>query len=240
MLRQVVTQLLAELDGVGADNDGVFVLAASTMPWDVDPALRRPGRFDRTVLVVPPDDEARHAILTDHPRDRPVENVRLGPLVARTAGFSDADLAHLCEAATERALLDSVATGTARMITHDDLLAAAAELRPSTGPWFTTARQVALYANGDGAYDDLVAHMKEAQAAVTGARRRAALLVDARQYERARPELARAMAEDPDDGPRSWCWRSSSSGSGTTRRPWRPSSAPPPSASRRPPTSRPG
>ena len=161
VLRQVVTQLLAELDGVGADNDGVFVLAASNMPWDVDPALRRPGRFDRTVLVVPPDDAARHAILSYHLRDRPVENVRLKPLVARTAGFSGADLAHLCEAATERALLDSVATGTARLITQDDLLAAAADLRPSTGPWFTTARQVALYANADGTYDDLVAHMKK-------------------------------------------------------------------------------
>jgi AAA+ superfamily predicted ATPase len=161
VLRQVVTQMLAELDGVGADNDGVFVLAASNMPWDVDPALRRPGRFDRTVLVVPPDDAARHAILTYHLRDRPVADIRLKPLVARTAGFSGADLAHLCEAATERALLDSVTSGTARMITQDDLLAAAADLRPSTGPWFTTARQVALYANGDGAYDDLVAHMKK-------------------------------------------------------------------------------
>ncbi|WP_285592436.1 ATP-binding protein [Actinomycetospora sp. NBRC 106378] len=160
VLRQVITQLLAELDGVSADNEGVFVLAASNMPWDVDPALRRPGRFDRTVLVVPPDDDARRAVLEYHLRDRPVENVRLKPLVARTAGFSGADLAHLCEAATERALLDSVSTGTARMITQEDLLAAAAEVRPSTGPWFTTARQVALYANGDGSYDELATYMK--------------------------------------------------------------------------------
>ncbi|MDL5158630.1 AAA family ATPase [Actinomycetospora termitidis] len=160
VLRQVITQMLAELDGVSADNEGVFMLAASNMPWDVDPALRRPGRFDRTVLVVPPDDDARRAILEYHLRDRPVENVKLKPLVARTEGFSGADLAHLCEAATEHALLDSVSTGTARMITQDDLLAAAAELRPSTGPWFTTARQVALYANTDGTYDDLAAYMK--------------------------------------------------------------------------------
>ncbi|NYD35036.1 tetratricopeptide repeat protein [Actinomycetospora corticicola] len=160
VLRQVITQLLAELDGVSADNEGVFVLAASNMPWDVDPALRRPGRFDRTVLVVPPDGDARRAILEYHLRDRPVENVALKPLVARTEGFSGADLAHLCEAATEHALLDSVATGTVRRITQADLLAAAGELRPSTGPWFTTARQVALYANGDGSYDELAAYMK--------------------------------------------------------------------------------
>ena len=161
VLRQVITQMLSELDGVSAGNEGVFVLAASNMPWDVDPALRRPGRFDRTVLVVPPDDEARRAILDLHLRERPVENVKLRTLAARTEGFSGADLAHLCEVATERALLDSVATGTARMITQDDLLAAAAELRPSTGPWFTTARQVALYANTDGTYDELATYMKK-------------------------------------------------------------------------------
>ncbi|MFC5062496.1 ATP-binding protein [Actinomycetospora atypica] len=161
VLRQVITQMLSELDGVSAGNEGVFVLAASNMPWDVDPALRRPGRFDRTVLVVPPDDEARRAILDLHLRERPVENVKLRTLAARTEGFSGADLAHLCEVATERALLDSVSTGTARMITQDDLLAAAAELRPSIGPWFTTARQVALYANTDGTYDELATYMKK-------------------------------------------------------------------------------
>jgi SpoVK/Ycf46/Vps4 family AAA+-type ATPase len=161
VMRSVVTQMLSELDGVAADNEGVFVLAASNMPWDVDPALRRPGRFDRTTLVVPPDDEARRAILGYHLRDRPVENVSLRSLVARTSGFSGADLAHVCESATERALLDSVTTGQARMIRQDDLLGAVAEMRPSTGPWFTTARQIALYANADGTYDDLVAYMKK-------------------------------------------------------------------------------
>ena len=53
-MRGTVNQLLAELDGVGSDNEGVYVLAATNQPWDVDPALRRPGRLDRTVLVLPP------------------------------------------------------------------------------------------------------------------------------------------------------------------------------------------
>src|SRR5262245_4364317 len=67
--RNVVVQLLAELDGMGADNEGVFVLAATNQPWDVDPALRRPGRFDRTILVVPPDLDARRKILEVHMRE---------------------------------------------------------------------------------------------------------------------------------------------------------------------------
>src|SRR5262245_6817283 len=67
-MRTTVNQLLAELDGMEGNNDGVFVLAATNAPWDVDPALRRPGRFDRTVLVVPPDREARRAIVEYHLR----------------------------------------------------------------------------------------------------------------------------------------------------------------------------
>jgi SpoVK/Ycf46/Vps4 family AAA+-type ATPase len=62
-MRGTVNQLLSELDGVDSANEGVFVLAATNQPWDVDPALRRPRRFDRTLLVLPPDGTAREAIL---------------------------------------------------------------------------------------------------------------------------------------------------------------------------------
>src|SRR3954447_15630251 len=71
-LREVVVQFLAELDSFGNDNEGVFVLAATNHPWDVDTALRRPGRFDRMQLVLPPNLEARKAILAFHLRERPV------------------------------------------------------------------------------------------------------------------------------------------------------------------------
>src|SRR5437764_1245622 len=66
--RNVVNQLLAEMDGVDRDNDGVFVLGATNHPWDVDAALLRPGRFDRMALVLPPDRPARAAILGHHLR----------------------------------------------------------------------------------------------------------------------------------------------------------------------------
>ena len=67
-MRTTVNQLLLELDGVNGENEGVFVLAATNHPWDVDAALRRPGRLDRTVLVLPPDQEAREAIFRHHLR----------------------------------------------------------------------------------------------------------------------------------------------------------------------------
>jgi SpoVK/Ycf46/Vps4 family AAA+-type ATPase len=146
---------------VDADNEGVFVLAATNAPWDVDPALRRPGRLDRMLLVEPPDAVARDAILRYHLRDRPVAGVDVAGLARRTEGFSGADLAHLCETAAEKALLDSARTGEVRMIEMRDLEAGLQELRPSTGPWFDAARNVALFANEGGQYDDLVAYMQQ-------------------------------------------------------------------------------
>ena len=70
-MRNTVNQLLSEMDSLGGRNDGVFVLGATNHPWDVDSALRRPGRFDRMLLVLPPDGPARAAILRHHLRDRP-------------------------------------------------------------------------------------------------------------------------------------------------------------------------
>ncbi|MFF5917482.1 AAA family ATPase [Streptomyces flavochromogenes] len=161
-LRNVVNQLLTELDGIasGAGNEGVFVLAATNVPWDVDIALRRPGRLDRTLLVLPPDATAREAILRYHLRERPIEAVDLGKLVKATEDFSGADLAHVCESAAEAALLDSARSGSVRLITTKDLLGAAKQIKPSTEPWFAAARNVAMFANEGGLYDDLLAHLK--------------------------------------------------------------------------------
>ncbi len=160
-MRSTVNQLLLELDDVTSANEGVFVLAATNHPWDVDSALRRPGRLDRTLLVLPPDEEAREAVFRYHLRGRPVAGIQLASLAARTDGFSAADIAHICESAAELALLDSARTGQVRMIGPDDMLAAVAQVRPSLAPWFDSARNVALFANEGGSYDDLAAYLKQ-------------------------------------------------------------------------------
>jgi len=160
-MRAVVNQLLLELDDVTGGNEGVFLLAATNHPWDVDSALRRPGRFDRMLLVLPPDQSAREAIFRFHLRDRPVERVDSGRLARMTDGFSGADIAHICESAAELALLDSVRRGEPRLIGQADLETAARDVRPSLGPWFDAARNVAMFANEGGAYDDLAAYLKK-------------------------------------------------------------------------------
>ncbi len=158
--RNVVNQLLSELDGVSDSNEGVYVVGATNQPWDVDPALRRPGRFDRTLLVLPPDAPAREAIFRYHLKDRPIEAIDVGRLAGSTEGFSGADIEHVCESAAEKAMMDGIRSGTVRMIGMPDLLAALSEVRPSTGPWFESARNVVQFANSDGTYNDLRDYMK--------------------------------------------------------------------------------
>ena len=149
-----------EMDGIGADNEGLFILAATNTPWDVDSALRRPGRFDRSVAVLPPDAPARHSILYHYLKDRPMEGIDLGVLVRQTNGFTGADLAHLVDSAAEFAMMDSLRTGTVRMMTMQDFANALKQVRPSAGPWFASARNIVEYGNRDGQYDDLAAYMK--------------------------------------------------------------------------------
>ena len=75
-------------------------------------------------------------------------------------GYSGADLAHICESAAERAMMEGIRSGAVRMIQMDDLYAALREVRPSTGPWFDAARNVVQFANTDGTYDELRTYMK--------------------------------------------------------------------------------
>ncbi|GGP75546.1 cell division control protein 48 CDC48 [Saccharothrix coeruleofusca] len=160
-MRGVVNQMLAELDGASTDNEGLFVLAASNHPWDIDSALLRPGRFDRTVLVLPPDAQAREAILRLHLRGRPTERLDLAKIAKGTDGMSGADLALVCEQATETAMEESMASGRVQPITQRHLQDAARSVRPSIGEWMETARNYALYGNDAGAYDELAAYLKK-------------------------------------------------------------------------------
>src|SRR2546430_7642014 len=158
-MRNLVNQLLAEMDGAASCNEGIFLLGASIHRGAVDSAVLRPGRFDRMLLALPPDLEARRAILRYHLQDRPVQ-VDIDWLAAHTEDFSGADLAHLCEAATEVALEESMTTGNVRTIGLPDFQRALKDIRPSTRAWFETARNFVLFANEGGLYDDLMAYMR--------------------------------------------------------------------------------
>ena len=93
---QTLNQLLAEMDGFGADENTIIVLAATNRPETLDPALLRPGRFDRQVLVDRPDLKGRKAILQIHAEEVKLsDEVDLDAIATRTPGFAGADLANL-------------------------------------------------------------------------------------------------------------------------------------------------
>ncbi|WP_374022430.1 AAA family ATPase [Mycobacterium sp. HNNTM2301] len=159
-MRPVVNTLLEEMDSAGSVNDGVYVLGATNAPWDVDPALRRPGRFDRMIFVGLPDVGARAGIVRSHLQDRPVSGIDLKTIANRTESFSGADLAYVCEIATQLAMADSMRSGQVRPVLMADIDNALAQIVPSTGPWFETARNVVEFANGDGTYDELAKYLR--------------------------------------------------------------------------------
>ncbi|WPR64991.1 tetratricopeptide repeat protein [Glutamicibacter protophormiae] len=159
-LRQMVNQLLLEMDSVSGNNDGLYVLAATNHPWDLDEALLRPGRLDRSVLVTPPDSRARESILRHHLQCRPIAGIDLAWITARTDGFSGADLEHLCTTAAEKAMMQSIERNEVIPVDMDHMRMAMAEVKPSTLPWLESARNVVRFSNDNGRYDDLAGYLR--------------------------------------------------------------------------------
>ena len=159
-LKSVVNQLLLEFDGVSTQNEGLFVLAATNHPWDVDEAFLRPGRFDRTLLVLPPDEPARDAILRHHLSKRPIAGIDLGWVVDRTEGFSGADLAFICDTAAEIAMNESIRSGQVAPIGMPHVVEAMRGVKSSTTPWLESSRNVVEFANESGRYDDLKEYLR--------------------------------------------------------------------------------
>jgi AAA+ superfamily predicted ATPase len=158
--RQLVNQFLAELDGVNAANEGLLILAATNAPWHVDPAFRRPGRFDRIVFVPPPDAPARAAIARIMLAGKPVESVDFDQIAKKTEGFSGADIKNLVDVAVEAKLRQAMQRGVPEALKASDLLSAAKGLRPTTSEWFATAKNYALFSNQGGLYDDVLDYLK--------------------------------------------------------------------------------
>ncbi|NJE13225.1 CDC48 family AAA ATPase [Thermococcus sp. LS2] len=108
---RLINQLLTEMDGI-EENSGVVVIAATNRPDILDPALLRPGRFDRLILVPAPDETARYEIFKVHTRKMPLaEDVDLKELAKRTEGYTGADIAAVCREAAMNAMRRALKEG---------------------------------------------------------------------------------------------------------------------------------
>ena len=157
--RHVINQFLNEMDGVEKSNEGVLILAATNAPWHVDPAFRRPGRFDRVLFVPPPDPLGLAEILRLHLEGKPQSAVDFTKIAKKMAGFSGADAKAVIDQAVESKLREAMKSGVPGPIATKDLLTACKALRPTTREWFATAKNYAVYSNQGGIYDDVLKYL---------------------------------------------------------------------------------
>lgn len=154
--RTLINQFLAEMDGNVGDNDGLLILGATNAPWHLDPAFRRPGRFDRILFVPPPDEPARRAIIEVMAKGKPTDRLDAAAVAKKTRDFSGADLKAVFDIAIERSLARAMTEGRVIPLGTDDLLKSARDVKPSTKAWFESAKNYAIYSNQSGFYDDVL------------------------------------------------------------------------------------
>ncbi len=157
--RTLINQFLAELDGNVGDNDGLLILGATNAPWHLDPAFRRPGRFDRILFVPPPDEPARQAVVEVMAKDKPVATLDAAKVAAKTKDFSGADLKAVFDITIERLMERAMKDGRVVPISTNELIESAKQVKPSTRAWFESAKNYALYANQGGFYDDVLDYL---------------------------------------------------------------------------------
>jgi len=154
--RTLINQFLAEMDGNVGTNDGLLILGATNAPWHLDPAFRRPGRFDRILFVPPPDESARVSILEVMSKNKPVDRLDVAAIAKKTKDFSGADLKAVFDIAIERSLARAMQENRVIPLGTDDLVKSAKDVKPSTRAWFESAKNYAIYSNQSGFYDDIL------------------------------------------------------------------------------------
>ncbi|MFH0861158.1 MAG: AAA family ATPase [Candidatus Altiarchaeota archaeon] len=153
--RRLVNQFLTEMDGF-VEKKGVMVIGSTNAPWDVDPALRRAGRFTHQVYVPNPNKETREAILKIHTRGKPVStDVNFSRLAELTEGFSSADLKAVCDHALELPWEEAYRGGEEREANMNDFLASLRERKSSLPPWFKLAQKQLEESGEKDFYTDL-------------------------------------------------------------------------------------
>jgi SpoVK/Ycf46/Vps4 family AAA+-type ATPase len=159
--KNVINQFLDELDGISSENEGLLIIGATNVPWHLDPAFRRPGRFDRIIFVPPPDLESREAILKIKLAGKPIKDINYKKIAKHIKDFSGADINAMIDIAIEGILEKAIETNIASPITTLDLLNAVKQHKASTIDWFVTAKNYAMFANQAGLYDDILKYLKK-------------------------------------------------------------------------------
>ena len=143
--RRAINQFLTELDGVEYDNEGVLVVGATNAPWSVDSALRRAGRFSKSIYFPEPDTVTRVALFKLNIKGRPVDpKLNVGRLSRLTEGYSGADIKEVCNAAASIPWKEALKTRKERPITFKDFVNATSgkhAVTSSLPAWYSSVKK---------------------------------------------------------------------------------------------------
>lgn len=136
-MRMAVNQFLQELDGIEKNPEGIFVIGATNQPWDMDPALKRPGRFGESIYVPAPDYKTRKSAFRYNSRKMPLAGwISYDRLARASIGFSQADIASICDKSALKVAAEVDRTGKKRKIKMKDFMAILRAQGSSLDEWY--------------------------------------------------------------------------------------------------------
>ncbi|MFH1126135.1 MAG: ATP-binding protein [Candidatus Altiarchaeota archaeon] len=184
--RMVINQFLSEMDGLASVNENVLVIGATNIPWRVDPALRRSGRFTAKIYIPPPDFEARKAVFSSSLKKKPVGNIDFVRLSELTDGYSSADISALCDDASKIPWSESLKGKPKRAISMNDFLTVLDGRKSSLIPWFNLAK-TELESSGEAElYGNLINYIKSRSSHVDSTKNQD-VVVPVIEYEKPKP-----------------------------------------------------
>jgi transitional endoplasmic reticulum ATPase len=132
VMKRLVPQILAEMDGMNSDNSNILFIGATNEPWSLDPAILRPGRFGEKIYVPPPDIAARKKLFELYLKNRPLSNdIDYDLLSEASKSYSGADIKEVCIKASVIPFKESIQTGIERDIGMQDIKKALEIVKPS-------------------------------------------------------------------------------------------------------------
>jgi transitional endoplasmic reticulum ATPase len=161
VVRPLVNQLLTEMDGLEDNNKDLLIIGATNLPWEVDSALRRPGRFDKILFVPPPDKAARARLFELNMTGKPHEDIDYNKLAEMTKQYSAADIVHICDEASEETFKIAIRSGKEEKISQELLVATTEKSHSSVKQWFETVRNYIEYSNESGLFDQVKEYLQK-------------------------------------------------------------------------------
>ena len=140
-MRMAVNQFLQEMDGVEKNPEGLFIIGATNQPWDMDPALKRSGRFGESIYLPPPDYKTRKAAFIYNTRKMPLGHINFGRLARATMGFSQADIAEISDKTALIPAAEEDRTGKKRKILMKDFIRMIKKHGGTLDEWYAMVRK---------------------------------------------------------------------------------------------------